>query len=495
MFYRFSLLFFCVIINCQNIDDAISLTFENDNGNARFSAMSGAFGSLGGNLSAISINPASSSVFELSRMGFSLNTDSKDIKSSFSNSTSSINSNYFNFQGGIVYVFKNYGQGKFKKFSFGINNQNTNDFNFDQQISARSNNSVDQFFVNNSIGYNANDVSVGSNETVSGVYRWLGQNYGYSSQQAFLGFQSYLLDYDNQNSLFYSIAKYNDGLDINNSYYSKGTKNKSSLNLSAQYGENIYLGMNFNIYELYSKKSFRHIEDNFDNDSAITLIDFRNELLTRGKGFSFQIGMIYKLQSFRLGISYNSPTSFNIEEELEQSLETNSIDLYGNEYVDIVDPDITNIYEYKFKSPSKVTFSASNIFANMFIVSVDIQSNNYQNGNFKSDFGDSYSVLNASINENLKNTLNYSIGSELRLKSISIRAGIKKLENPYKISTDYLSSKSFGLGYDFGASTLDLGFQLIDKNYNYQFFDTGFTEFAQIKNKNFRTTLTYNIIF
>ena len=129
MFYRIFLLFFCVFINCQNIDDAISLTFENDNGNARFSAMSGAFGSLGGNLSAISINPASSSVFELSRMGFSLNTDSKDIKSSFSNSTSSINSNYFNFQGGIVYVFKNYGQGKFKKFSFGVNNQNTNDFN------------------------------------------------------------------------------------------------------------------------------------------------------------------------------------------------------------------------------------------------------------------------------------------------------------------------------------------------------------------------------
>ena len=29
----------------QNIDDAISLTFENNNGNARFSSMSGAFSS------------------------------------------------------------------------------------------------------------------------------------------------------------------------------------------------------------------------------------------------------------------------------------------------------------------------------------------------------------------------------------------------------------------------------------------------------------------
>ena len=495
MIYRLFFLFFCIIIQGQNIDDAISLTFENNNGNARFSSMSGAFSSLGGNLSAISINPASSSVFELSRLGFSLNGDRKDVESNFSNSSSSVNSNYFNFQGGIVYVFKNYGEGKFRKFSFGINNQNTNDYNFDQLIKGKSSFSVDRFFLNNSIGYNVNDVSVGSNETINGVYRWLGQNYGYSSQQAFLGFQSYLLDYDNQNNSFYSIAKYNNGLDINNFYYSQGRKNKSSINLAAQYGENFYFGINFNIYELYSKKSFRHLENNFDNDSAITLIDFRNELLTRGKGFSVQLGMIYKLQSFRLGVSYNSPTSFDIEEELTQSLETNSVDLDGNNYVDIVDPDIINIYDYKFVSPSKLIFGASNIFANMFIISIDIQSNNYRNGNFKSDYGDSYASLNRTISENLQNTLDFSIGSELRLNSLSLRAGFKKLENPYKVSSNYFTSTSLGLGYDFGSSTLDLGLQLIEKQYNYQFFDTGFTETAQIQNNNFRTTLTYNIIF
>ena len=176
----------------------------------------------------------------MSRLGFSLNGDRKDVESNFSNSSSSVNSNYFNFQGGIVYVFKNYGEGKFRKFYFGINNQNTNDYNFDRLIKGKSSFSVDRFFLNNSIGYNVNDVSVGSNETINGVYRWLGQNYGYSSQQAFLGFQSYLLDYDNQNNSFYSIAKYNNGLDINNFYYSQGSNNKSSINLAAQYGENFY---------------------------------------------------------------------------------------------------------------------------------------------------------------------------------------------------------------------------------------------------------------
>ena len=134
MIYRLFFLFFCIIIQGQNIDDAISLTFENNNGNARFSSMSGAFSSLGVNLSAISINPASSSVFELSRMGFSLTSDSRDVESSFANSTNTVSSNYINFHGGIIYVFKNYGNGKFRKFSFGINNQNTNDYIFDQQL-------------------------------------------------------------------------------------------------------------------------------------------------------------------------------------------------------------------------------------------------------------------------------------------------------------------------------------------------------------------------
>ena len=131
----------------------------------------------------------------------------------------------------------------------------------------------------------------------------------------------------------------------------------------------------------------------------------------------------------------------------------------------------------------------------MFIISIDLESNNYRNGNFKNDYGNSYDVLNRNINQNLKKTLDYSIGSEVRLKNFSLRAGIKRIESPYKSSTEYLNSKSMGLGYDFGSSTLDLGIQIIDKNYDYQFFDTGFTEMAQIKNNNFRTTLTYNIIF
>ena len=47
----------------QNIFDALRYSNDKVEGSARFSAMSGAFGALGGELSAVSINPAGSAIF------------------------------------------------------------------------------------------------------------------------------------------------------------------------------------------------------------------------------------------------------------------------------------------------------------------------------------------------------------------------------------------------------------------------------------------------
>ena len=74
------ILFFHLNINSQNIYDAINYNFSNDLGNSRFTSMGGAFGALGGNLSAISTNPASGAVFELSRAGGSITLENNSMK-------------------------------------------------------------------------------------------------------------------------------------------------------------------------------------------------------------------------------------------------------------------------------------------------------------------------------------------------------------------------------------------------------------------------------
>ena len=59
-------MFICLLYNntnSQNIYDAVNYSLSDFQGTARYNSMSGSFGALGGDLTAISINPASSAVF------------------------------------------------------------------------------------------------------------------------------------------------------------------------------------------------------------------------------------------------------------------------------------------------------------------------------------------------------------------------------------------------------------------------------------------------
>ena len=490
------ILFFHLNINSQNIYDAINYNFSNDLGNSRFTSMGGAFGALGGNLSAISTNPASGAVFELSRAGGSITLENNSMKSNYFNTNNETDRTNIYYQGGMVYVFKNYGSGNLKKFAFGINVQSTNSFSSDLLITGRGDQSIDNFFLNNSLGLSISDLSVNSNESVSGVYRWLGNNYGYYAQQAFLGYQSYLLNYNDTDNNFYSLAKYDNGVNITNEVFSRGFNNKISINLSGLVKDNFHFGFNVNIYEIDLTKDNIHYEDGFDEDSSVSYIDFRNYLYTRGGGLSFQLGMIYKLRNIRIGVSYESPTWFKIEDELEQEIEVQTIDKITNEiYTDIVDPSIINVYEYNYKAPSKLTLSLASIIKNMFILSFDFDNQNYSSSKFGTKNDETYKNLNLALKQNLTAVYNYRFGSEIRLNNLSIRGGFKHSNSPFNDSEIKLNSKSFGIGFQFENSSLDIGFSSNNIKYNHQLFDSGLTNSAEIKNSQFRTVISYNLIF
>ena len=490
------ILFFHLNINSQNIYDAINYNFSNDLGNSRFTSMGGAFGALGGNLSAISTNPASGAVFELSRAGGSITLENNSMKSNYFNTNNETDRTNIYYQGGMVYVFKNYGSGNLKKFAFGINVQSTNSFSSDLLITGRGDQSIDNFFLNNSLGLSISDLSVNSNESVSGVYRWLGNNYGYYAQQAFLGYQSYLLNYSDTDNNFYSLAKYDNGVNITNEVFSRGFNNKISINLSGLVKDNFHFGFNVNIYEIDLTKDNIHYEDGFDEDSSVSYIDFRNYLYTRGGGLSFQLGMIYKLRNIRIGVSYESPTWFKIEDELEQEIEVQTIDKITNEiYTDIVDPSIINVYEYNYKAPSKLTLSLASIIKNMFILSFDFDNQNYSSSKFGTKNDETYNNLNLALKQNLTAVYNYRFGSEIRLNNLSIRGGFKHSNSPFNDSEIKLNSKSFGIGFQFENSSLDIGFSSNNIKYNHQLFDSGLTNSAEINNSQFRTVISYNLIF
>ena len=80
---------------------------DNTVGSARFQSMGGAFGALGGDLSAININPAGSAVFIDNQYELSFSNNKKSVKSNYFESSESKNKSKFSVnQGGGVWFLK-----------------------------------------------------------------------------------------------------------------------------------------------------------------------------------------------------------------------------------------------------------------------------------------------------------------------------------------------------------------------------------------------------
>ncbi|MFT5238391.1 MAG: hypothetical protein ACI9M9_001998, partial [Flavobacteriaceae bacterium] len=107
----------------QGITDGLIYSSESQTGTARFNALSGAFGALGGDLSALSINPAGGAVFLTSSAAFSIAGNDTDNRAKYFNTrTKSVDTDISLNQAGGIFVFKNGSEnGKIKKFTIAFN--------------------------------------------------------------------------------------------------------------------------------------------------------------------------------------------------------------------------------------------------------------------------------------------------------------------------------------------------------------------------------------
>ncbi|MBT8327611.1 MAG: transporter, partial [Bacteroidia bacterium] len=196
-------------INAQNISDALRFSEDEIQGTARFRALSGAFGALGGDMSAVSINPAGSAVFNSSHASISLiSSDKNNDVSYFNGFDSSSNSEIDINQFGIAIVLRNKSQNSdWNKIVFGFAYDRANDFDDDWFAFGTNTNSIDSYFLNNAQGLRLDEISAFQDETYTEAYEDIGQTFGYQNQQAFLGYESYILEPENDtddNTVYFS---------------------------------------------------------------------------------------------------------------------------------------------------------------------------------------------------------------------------------------------------------------------------------------------------
>ena len=145
-------------------------------------------------------------------------------------------------------------------FSIAYNLIRLNDFYDSFSFRGNNKSGIDNYFLYYADGIPYSDLLVYEDETIQDAYKFLGDNYGFGDQQAFLGYQSYIINEDGgPYNNYISNAIYNN-LNQNVSIFRKGDHFKHSLNFSSSFNNHIFLGLNVNFHTLqfeeekYSKK-------------------------------------------------------------------------------------------------------------------------------------------------------------------------------------------------------------------------------------------------
>lgn len=435
----------------------LSILFSQDerNGTARFVAMGGAFGALGGDVSAININPAGLTIFSVSSLSASLGTRNTDYKTNYYGNRTTTNQDYFTLaNAGAVLVYEDFNNSDWTKFAMGFNYRIKTDFE---------------------------------------------NTFLASGNSGFASFDSFPLDTNNP-TLVYDVAE---NQTYNNNY--TGDIAEYNFAIAAQHKNKLNIGASVNTYSLRFNQRSTLQETNNDGNGNTLFADFYQEAFTTATGFSLSAGFLYRANDyFRFGLSYQTPTWYT--EIIEETNIVNNDGYLGDTQIQVSNDNV--IYDntaggvfpaqgfvYKLRTPSKFTASAAIVFGKAGLISFDYTARNYQNLNLS---GADFSTENQFFENQLRNTNSFNVGAEWRFNELSLRGGYMYQESPdaNAIDSDNLKRYSLGAGYSFGDFKLDFAYSNDNRTGLYNFYP----QFGQVNpadieidNRRITATLTINL--
>ena len=286
--------------NSQDFVDALRYSSLRTEGTARSGGMGNAFGSLGGDFTAIGINPAGLGIYRSSEFAISPNFSFLEAKSVYLNNTASEN-DYRLGLGNVSYV------GSFKtkagnasglvSANFGIGYNRIRDFNSMNLISG--DNAGASFMDYIAENANANDWSDFYEE---------------------LAWKTDVLQYDTQQKVYWhDLEEAGYGQSQRKSITKRGSLDEYTIGLGLNFNHKLYLGGSIGIADLYYSEA-TSLEE-YDKDNSVPFLNdfaFDTYLRTYGTGVNFKLGAIFKpVNNLRIGASIATPTFYNLSDRFE----------------------------------------------------------------------------------------------------------------------------------------------------------------------------------
>lgn len=370
----------------QNELDVYKMSRNDLTGTARSTAMGGAFGALGGDISGVAINPAGIGVYRGSEFVTTLNFRNNDVKTSVPNGynmkDNKFNVNFDNL-GFVASMAVDNDQVPRINFGFAYNRLKSFDRKYTMDAGTQPY-SLTDYIAAKSYGQSLSDLqnSINSDGSFnqSTNANWLSA----------LGYQGYLINYngiDAKNNTVYSPVNAGENtypyLDVEE----KGGVDRYDFTAGTTIADKLSLGLTLSVtdidYTMYSGYTEGFLQGTNNG------FNLQNYLNTEGNGFQFNLGLIYKpINEIRIGLAYQSPTWYNMTDHYDASLDYNTSAYFANP------KDYTQgstIYtglaytDYKMRTPDRWTLSLAGVIADKAILSADFELTNYKNMQLSDD--------------------------------------------------------------------------------------------------------------
>ena len=445
----------------QDINEAYNLSNLTVQGTARSIGFGGALGSVGGDFSAISVNPAGLGIYRSSEFSITPSMKVNSSSSDYLGTTTGDNVSRFNFNNfGIVFTDapkgRRYERRRWKAVSVAFGMNRVADFNHNYTYSGiNKTSSASQAF--------ESDANSDTN------------NVNTAGTLGYLGYQSYLLNNSSSSSgTYHTIVPFLSGIQQIKSIQESGRINEYVISLGGNYMEKLMLGASLGIPTVNYQRNESYIEQvtagSASNPDNFQSFNYTNNLSITGGGVNLKLGAIYKITDFmRIGAAIHLPTYYWITDVSAPGITAvvNNVSntLTTDNYLPV------NSFAYSFSTPVRSILSGTFILKNLGFITADYEYVNYNTMRYRypsgmdNNSGYSYQYEADQINTDIKNTYqsvsNVRVGAEIKLsRYFMVRGGFGYYGDPYKNSS--VSGQridiSGGLGFRGKHFFADLGY-------------------------------------
>jgi hypothetical protein len=446
----------------QSSVDALQTTQPGFRGTARYMSMGGAFTALGGDLTAVTQNPAGIGVYRRSEIGVSLDLNFNNSKSDgvgFNKTKFACNN--FGYIGTVKL------KGAMETFSFGASYNRLNQFSRRTRGYASSaGTSLSNYIAGFMNGVDESNLNFGTNyNPYEADVDWLGA----------LAYNSYLINPLSGNSssykgLYGSNTKTDSQLDV----YEDGYVDEYNITFGGNFSNVVYWGIGLAINDIEYKRYTNYSED-MSNANAYNAYhggiisnsdayyELSNDKRITGTGWKVDFGLIFKpVNELRIGASVHTPTYYDLKTDYQADLyyeysdptlqvSTNNNPTSGTEYTDYAS------FDWRLRTPWRFALGVAGVIGNNAIISVDYERQAYNDMKIENKVYDNWGggtyQENTTMNEDIRNYTRagniFRVGLEYRLTpQLSIRAG-------YNVQTSNIKSEVSDANYDINTSGTD----------------------------------------